>query len=1018
MKKALLLAFSGLFSLFSQAQEQASGIINDYAAVLSIDYCNNSLEVNAPAGFSEGDAVIIIQMQGAAIDVSNSAAFGNVADLGQAGRYELAFIDAVDGPVITLEKALLQEYDTGGSVQVVRMPFYTSNLTITDTLTARAWDGSTGGVLALQAPSITMQAPIDASGKGFRGGSGALDYTGNCNFLDNFSNFAYDIASIRGGRKGEGISAIDNSRARGRGAQANGGGGGNDHNAGGGGGGNLSGGGQGGENDNPSFFGCDGRGPGQGGKLIGGLSTGRIFPGGGGGAGHGNNDLATDGGHGGGIIIIRTGDITHNGFAIRANGLAARPSFGDGGGGGGGGGAIVLVMENGDGNGLLLEAAGGRGADANNNNTDQCFGPGGGGGGGHILRAGAPMATTALSGGQSGLSINSSACGMGANNGAAGNAGTSQSLENLPESTEPFTPYRLLAQPGDTSSCSGQSLTLPVSVQGAGLSFQWQVDEGSGFANLQSGLQYGPANVPELLINTVTTNLNGNRYRLEISSDCIGAVFTDPLTLSVEPGPLAAFTFTVNGLAVAFINSSTNADSFLWDFGDGNGSSAFAPAHTFPGPGAYQATLMAINSNCSDTASFTTQINLQEVPVAAFQPMPAAGCAPLSVLFSNTSTGGGNSYQWLFPGGTPAASTDGAPIVSYNNAGSFGVTLIATNSAGSDTLTVPGAIQVAPPPQADFTISGDGLSIVLANLSTYADSYFWDFGDGNTSAAASPTHTYGSSGDYEVSLTVMNNCGSDVLVLPVSVAQRPAPSYTTENSSTGCVPHTVYFVNRSTGDYDSLRWEFPGGMPAFSTIPNPEVVYSAPGQYMVTLTLFWQGGEEMLIQPQAVIVLVRPQPAFTFDLNGLTATFTNLSANANTYTWDFGDGAASNEENPVHTFPGPGNYDVTLNASFDGNCTRASGQNVYIQPNAVEEHALPEGIKVFPNPTSGELWLQCEQPARRPLHWRLINPQGLPLASGTTWQDEVWNLEEWPAGAYLLQLFHEREWRMVRVVKY
>jgi len=1018
MKKMLLLALSGLSCFCLHAQEQASGIINDYAAVLSIDYCNNSLEVASPAGFAAGDALILIQMQGADIDISNSAAFGNITALGQAGLYERAAIAAINGPVITLEKALLHEYDTDGAVQIVRMPVYTSNLTVTGTLTARAWDGSTGGVLALEAPSIALQAPIDASGQGFRGGSAAINYTGDCSFLDNYNSFAYDLSSIRAGRKGEGISAIDNSRARGRGAQANGGGGGNDHNAGGGGGGNINGGGQGGENDSPSFFGCDSRSPGQGGKAISGISSGRIFMGGGGGAGHGNNNVATDGGHGGGIIIISTMDIAGNGFAIRANGLSAGTSAGDGAGGGGGGGAIVLAMEAGNANGLLLEARGGTGGEANNTNANQCFGPGGGGGGGRILRAGAGMATIGITGGQPGLSVNSAACGAGTNGAAAGDAGTAQSFEGLPESTEEFAPYQLIAQSGDTSSCAGLALTLPVSVQGSGLSFQWQVDEGSGFADLQSGLLYGPTDVADLLINTVTSSLDGNRYRLEISGGCIGTAYTEPLTLSVAAGPLADFTFTIDGLAVAFANISTNADSYLWDFGDGNSSSAFSPDHTFPEPGIYQATLLAASSACGDTASFTATITLQEAPIAAFQPMPAAGCAPLAVLFSNASTGGGNSYQWFFPGGTPATSTDGAPIVSYSNPGSFDVTLIATNSAGSDTLAISGAIQAGAVPQADFTLANDGLSLILANLSSGANSYLWDFGDGNSSTAANPAHTYGSSGDYEVSLTAMNDCGADVLVLPITVAQRPVPLYTTENPATGCLPHTVYFVNQSSGDYDSLRWSFPGGMPATSDIPNPEVVYGAAGSYAVQLTLFWPEGEESLIQPQAVTVVERPQPAFTFELDGLTATFANLSTNANTYTWNFGDGSSSNEESPVHTFPGPGNYDVTLNASFNGNCTRANGQSVFIQPSAVAEHTLPEGVKVFPNPTSGELRLQSERPDWYPAQWRLFNLQGELMASGTATQDEAWGLEQWPAGAYLLQLFNAEGGWMVRVVKY
>lgn len=1019
MKRAILLALAGLSFPLLKAQEDISGIINAYAAVQSIDYCNNALQVSTTDGFAEGEALMLIQMQGAAIDVSNTTAYGTVTGLGQAGRYERAVIASINGLEVTLENTLLYEYDTDGAVQIVSMPGYPSGVTITDVLTASAWDGATGGVLAFETTALEMESDISVGGKGFRGGDAALDYTGDCFFTDNYNSFAYPEASIRGGRKGEGISAIASDRARGRGAQANGGGGGNDHNSGGGGGGNVTAGGQGGENDNPSFFGCDGRFPGQGGKATNGIPAERIFMGGGGGAGHGNNNVASDGGNGGGIIIIRATEIISNGFVIDANGEAAANAAGDGAGGGGGGGTIVVDLESGSGNMLALRARGGDGGNANNNNADQCFGPGGGGSGGRILRtAVAGMAVADTPGGDPGLSFNSNACGEGTNNAAPGNDGTALTFEGLPESGEAFAPFQLLAQTGDTSSCTGQPLTLPVTVQGSGLSFQWQADEGSGFTNLQSGLQYGPADVPALLINTVTNAMDGNQYRLQISGDCIGTVFTEPLTLAVVPGPLAAFAFTIDGLEVSFDNTSSNADSYSWTFGDGTNSGQFEPIHTFPGPGIYDVTLTATSNACGQQASFSAQVTLQEAPEANFEPMPAAGCAPLSVVFSNTSTGLGNTYQWFFTGGDPASSTDGAPIVNYNTPGVYDVTLIASNSAGTSTLVISEAVRVGGPPAADFSLSADNLSITLANLSAGADSYLWDFGDGNTSTADNPTHAYSSSGEYEVSLTATNECGSDVLVIAVAIVQQPVPLFSTENTPAGCAPHTVYFVNQSFGDYDSLEWSFPGGMPATSDIPGPEVVYATPGQYDVQLTLFWANGEEALVRPQAVTVLERPEPAFTFTLDGLTATFTNLSANATEYTWNFGDGTTSDEENPVHTFPSPGNYNVTLNASNQGECTRAVGRTVFIEPSAGAEQPLPEGVKVFPNPTAGQLRLQCENPAWYPVQWRLLGPQGEEIASGETQQDRQWELGGLPAGLYLLQFFNEKGWWTVRVVRY
>ncbi|MCB0589638.1 MAG: T9SS type A sorting domain-containing protein, partial [Phaeodactylibacter sp.] len=113
-----------------------------------------------------------------------------------------------------------------------------------------------------------------------------------------------------------------------------------------------------------------------------------------------------------------------------------------------------------------------------------------------------------------------------------------------------------------------------------------------------------------------------------------------------------------------------------------------------------------------------------------------------------------------------------------------------------------------------------------------------------------------------------------------------------------------------------------------------------------------------------------------------------------------------------------GNYDVTLNASNQGECTRANGQNVFIQPNAAEEYSLPKDVLFFPNPTSGELRLQSERQGWYPVQWRFYNAQGQAIDSGVADHDKEWNLAQYPPGAYLLQLVNAEGWWTVRVLKY
>lgn len=196
----------------------------------------------------QGDLLLIIQMAGATADLeTNSAAYGAVSTLGSAGRYEMVGVEGVASNVITLACGLKNGYARAGKTQVIRVPQYTT-VTIANnaSITAPAWDGTTGGVVAVRAQStVTLNgasASIDVSAKGFRGG--AADNSSTTPITTNTTSYVASAAA-QGGEKGEGIAGdqndYDDAGGRyGRGAPANGGGGGTAHNAGGGGGANAA----------------------------------------------------------------------------------------------------------------------------------------------------------------------------------------------------------------------------------------------------------------------------------------------------------------------------------------------------------------------------------------------------------------------------------------------------------------------------------------------------------------------------------------------------------------------------------------------------------------------------------------------------------------------------------------------------------------------------------------------------------------------------------------------------------
>jgi hypothetical protein len=411
---------------------------NSMVKVTNVNPPGNSVTVTSVAGFAIGDTVLIIQMKGAVVNQTNTASFGDIQDIGDAGSYEFATICDVTGTTVTFSNVLLNNYDPNQYVQLVHVPVY-QNVVIGGTLTEQGWNKSTGtgGVLVVAARGwMRVNAPVRMNGKGFAGGWDVNGY-GSCNcgcsFSDpQYSDYHYASGSCRSSSKGESISDSIPGKEFGRGKLAGGGGGGNDHNSGGGGGSNYGIGGGGGTTINSTcFFGgyCRGQFAGLGGLSLATYVTNdnRLFLGSGGGSGHDNNSSGTKGAYGGGIIILIADSMEGGNRQLEAIGDGMLfNSVGDGAGGGGAGGSIVVVTRAyGPGN-LTLNVSGGKGGDNSwGGSATNCKGPGGGGGGGVIRAATAGLPgnyTTIVSGGVSGRQVGATNFGQtnGATNGGAG----------------------------------------------------------------------------------------------------------------------------------------------------------------------------------------------------------------------------------------------------------------------------------------------------------------------------------------------------------------------------------------------------------------------------------------------------------------------------------------------------------------------------------------------------------------------------------------------------------------------
>ena len=157
-----------------------------------------------PFKYNPGDTVLLIQMKGAVIDSSNTANFGTVTNYKNAGNYEYNYVKQKTGNLIQLRNLVTRQYDIPiGKVQLVRVPYY-DNLVVDNTLTCMQWDGTKGGILAFNVKNtLTMNAGMDVSGKGFIGGQ--VINPKNNSFYCHENNYYYPNDPIKAARKVRGL---------------------------------------------------------------------------------------------------------------------------------------------------------------------------------------------------------------------------------------------------------------------------------------------------------------------------------------------------------------------------------------------------------------------------------------------------------------------------------------------------------------------------------------------------------------------------------------------------------------------------------------------------------------------------------------------------------------------------------------------------------------------------------------------------------------------------------------------
>lgn len=428
--------------------------------------------------------------------------------------------------------------------------------------------------------------------------------------------------------------------------------------------------------------------------------------------------------------------------------------------------------------------------------------------------------------------------------------------------------------------------------------------------------------------------------KLTVSNGSGSNTITKTSYITVFKNPVAAFSASTPTVGcapftVGFIDQSNIGDAiitqWIWDFGDGNTSNLKNPTYTFNSPGLYSISLYVKDLNgCSDTRVVTSFVKVYSLPKAGFNVNQQYYCkTPANVTFTNISSGNlPLSYYWNFGDNSTSKAKD--TVHSYSNPGNYTVKLVITDTYGcKDSIIKQNNISIDNV-KADFKPNSDtvctGSFFSLNNKSTGAKSYFWRFGDGNTTSVPNPSYLYFNPGTYKVTLIVSNgsNC-VDSTFRNIVVESVSAKFIMTGTLSSCKPPLLISFTNQSTNGV-KYKWYFGDGDSSDKT--NPIHLFNKAGVFTPQLIVYGAGGCKQVYNAPGTIEIVPPGANFTVDSSKgcapMTVHFTEQSSSKEPITswkWYFDDGDSSTLKNPVHTFYKDTTYFVKLIIVNSAGCT-------------------------------------------------------------------------------------------------
>ncbi len=490
-------------------------------------------------------------------------------------------------------------------------------------------------------------------------------------------------------------------------------------------------------------------------------------------------------------------------------------------------------------------------------------------------------------------------------------------------------------------------------------------------------------------------------------------------TTSEEYPPTASFSYSPDnpevGESIQFTDGSTDSDgtieSWSWDFGDGSTSSNQNPTHSYSSEGTYTIELTVTDDDgLKDSVTKDVTVYKEQAPTADFSYSPTSPKVDENVQFTDGSTDqDGTIESWSWDFGDGSTSNNQNPTHSYSSEGTYTVKLTVTDDDGlTDSVSKDVSVSANQPPSASFSYSPTSPTVdetiqftdESSDQDGTVESWSWDFGDGSTSNAQNPTHSYSSENTYTVQLTVTDDKGKedstskDITVEKQSELTLGKALDNTELSwTTGgdneWIPQTSTSINDGDAaqsgdisDYDStyIQTTVEGsGTLSFYWKVSSEYNYDFLTFYVDgteqnsisgstswiqesytlssgTHTLKWSFEKDWYGSSNedcgwlddvqfSTDTNQKPEAQFSYSPSspstGETIQFTDESTDADgsieSWSWDFGDGSTSSEQNPTHPYSSENTYTVQLTITDDDGATDTYNEDITVDNDQFEK---------------------------------------------------------------------------------